>query len=388
MSNSFNITIFQDLLDRIQERTLALCEKYTVLRHFFCRPKPLVYGDREFPSDMLRAKDAVLVIPPTDYWALRADLQVKSEKEAAKYGPALFDLDDGYRFEAQKTGDNSYILIAYNRAELSQKLHLAPILPMVKKITFAQWVFSGEPRPIRLERGKYLTVVDGIVIEMDAEYVHGDAAINLSEALEHPRSFYKTLPSDVLLDSWVTPKTLKTTLVILLIFFGNLVTNGVVAYQESNRLSENIQTVLDESKLPETSIEREAILDSLRRKESRQLLLRHQCKQISDIPMEVKPVSPPVIPSAPTSSPDGVVLIPGSKPGEPNRVLVGGVSNGAGSAPYGDGIKELTYDGNNLRLLIDTRESTTMENIKNDFLKRFAKARFEERDHQLEVRLK
>ena len=388
MSNSFNITIFQDFSNRIKERALALCEKYALLRHFFCRPRPLVYGDREFPSDMLREKDAVLVIPPTDYWALRVNLQVKTEKEAARYGPALFDLDDEYRFEAQKTGDNSYILIAYNRAELSQKPHLVPILPMVKKITFAQWVFSDEPRPIRLDSGKYLTVVDGIVIEMDAAYVHADSAIKLSEALTHPRSFYKTLPADVLLDSWVTPKTLKTTLVILLIFFGNLVANGVAIYHESNRLDENIQRMLDESRLPETSIEQEAILESLRKKESGQLLLRHQCKQISDIPMEVKPVTPPAMPAAPASSPDGVVLIPGSKPGEPNRVLVGGVSNGAGGALYGDGMKELTYDGNNLRLVIDTRDAATMENIKNELLKRFAKARFEERDHQLEARLK
>lgn len=350
----------------------------------------LVYADSlpvEFP------KNVVAVLPPSDYWVLRATLNVNSEKEAAKYGPALFDLSGTYRYEAQKIGKNSYILIAYNKEELSRKLLSVPALSTIDRLTFAQWAFADGPTPVHVKNGKYLTMLDGIVIEMDAAYVRKSQSIELSEALARPRIFLKTIPVTVLVDSPITAKTLKTTLMILLILFGNLVADIYLTARSSERLSEKSEALRNEFNLPETSIEREAILASLRQKETKQLELRHHCKQISDLAIVAKSTPPPaapppVMPAATNVSAEGIVLIPGSKPGEPNRLLVGNTSNAADTAFHGSGIRELTYDGNALKLVIDASDSKNIENLQNEISKRFKKARYDGRDTQLEVRIK
>lgn len=368
-----------------------LCKKYPLLRRFFCRSVPLVYADNDTLMHAPLSKKAVLVLPPSDYWTLRANLNVNSEKEAAKYGPALFDLGNEYRYDAQRAGENSYILIAYNPNEVAQKLHTFANFSIIEKITFAQWVFADAARPIRLNNGKYLTTLDGIVIEMDSPYVQADSSISLSEALASPNSFFNTVQIEGLVKSGLTPKTLKTTLIILLIFFGNLVAEVMVTHQESNRLREKTQEILNESKLPETSIERGVILDSLKTKETQQLRFRHLCKQISDIPLDVQraplPVTP-VITTVPSVSTDGIVLIPGSKPGEANRLLVENRSSSATIDLHGEGIQELVYDGHAINLLIDTHDHSAGAKLKSEVLKRFKKAHVNEQNNQLEVRLK
>lgn len=351
----------------------------------------LIYADSlpaEFPQN------SVVILPPSDYWALRATLNVNSENEAAKYGPALFDLSGPYRYEAQKVGKNSYILIAYNKEELSRKLLSLPVLSTIDKLTFAQWVFADGPSPVHVENRKYLTMLDGIVIEMDAAYVRKNQSIELSEALARPRFFLKTIPVTVLVDSPITAKTLKTTLMILLILFGNLVADIYLTARSAEHLSEKSEAIRNEFKLPETSIEREAILGSLRQKETKQLELRHHCKLISDLAIEAKSIPsptapPPVMPAATNVSAEGIVLIPGSKPGEPNRLLVGNSSNAADTTAFhGSGIRELTYDGNTLKLVIDASDSKSIENLQNEISKRFKKARYDVRDTQLEVRIR
>ncbi len=366
-----------------------LCNKYPLVRRFFCRSEPLVYADT---SNLTPILEAVLVLSPSDYWALEVNLNVKTPKEAATYGAALFDLSDEYRYDAQKIGNNSYILIAYNPNEISQRVLSLPHFSMIQKVTFAQWVFAQEPHPIHLPSGKYLTTLEGIVIEMDASYIDAATSVELDEALAHSRPFLKTVQIEGFVSSQLTQKTLRTTLVILILLLGNLVAEGILGYQESSKLTTNIQRILESSKLPETSIEREAILEALKSKENKQLHFRSVCKEISDLPMEAKTVATPVVAPAlstrPSASPEGIVLIPGSKPGEANRLLVENSSSAATIVVRGEGMQELGYDGNAINLIIDTRDLSTGGKLKNEITKKFKHAQVSEHTTQLEVRLK
>lgn len=347
------------------------------------RPLRLVYGD----TQTVLPSEAIFILSPSDYWVLKVILPVKTSKEAAQYGPGLFELSGSYRYEAQKAEKNSYILIAYEPELISKKLNLLPNLSQVEKITFAQWVFAEETTPIALSNVKFLTTVEGIVIEIDAPYVRGVDSITLAEALEHPKFFLKTLQRKALISSAFTSKTLKTTLIMLLILLGNLSITALRNYQEASQLQKEMERSLKFSKLPETSLEREAILAALKTKEIKQLYLRHRYKKISDIPIETSKSSPiPLPPVIASSSEEGIVLIPGSKPNEANRLLLGNTSY---VAPLirGTRIQEIRYEGDAITLILDVGDSSLKEKLKHEITKRFKKAHINERDTQLEVRL-
>ncbi len=351
-------------------------------RTLFRTPLILAYGD----TSALLPSDAIFILSPRDYWVLKVELPVKTPKEAALYGSGLFELSGSHRYEAQKVGKNSYILIAYDPTLLAEKLNLLPNLSQVEKITFAQWVFAQVPTPIALSNGKFLTTVEGIVIEIDAPYVREGISITLADALAHPKFFLKTLLRKDLMTSEFTSKTLKTTLIILMILLGNLGATALRSYQESSHLQKEMEQILKLSKLPETSIEREAILAALKTKEHKQLYVRHQCKKISDIPIETTQSDNVPSPVTPISSVEGIVLIPGSKPNDTNRLLLGTTSHAA-PLMIGTRMQEIRYEGDAITLIWDVGNSSVKEKLKNEIIKRFKKVHINERDTQLEVRL-
>ena len=365
-------------------------EKFPFVHRILYRSALLVYVDSDV-NDTLVSNETVLVLPPSCYWTLSANLKVKTEKEAAAYGAALFDLSDTYQYQAQKIGESSYILIAYDPDEIVNKVLSRPEFSEVLQITFAQWVFAEESSPIQLRNGKVLSILDGIVIETDSSYLCKKGTIELSEALQRPRYNIKTLSKESFAPAILTVKTLRMTLVILLILLGNFSAIALVDYQEAMGIRESIEGLLENSKLPKTSIEREAILSALKTKEIKQLHLRQICKETSDIPVDVKTFVPPQTPvpsASPSTSAEGIVLIPGSKPGEPNRLLVENTSSFATIAFRSEGIEELSYDGNSINLMIDTHDSNAGAKLKNEIVKRFTHAQVVEHNTQLEVRLK
>lgn len=388
MLNSFKLRSLQNPLASLKERFYRFSNTYPFLQRFLPPITPMLYGDEQTLAHPSTLDEAVLILPPSDYWAIKTTLNVKNEKDAAKYGPALFDLDKGYSYDAQRVDTDTFVIIAYNRAELSTKIATSAIGKLIKKITFAQWVFSHENGPVLLPNGKYLTLLDGIVIEMDPAYLDTTGAMGVDEVLLHHRYPVKTVTIDVLSETDLTPKTLKTTLAIALILLANIVSNGIIEHQEQVHVEEAIQTVLDEFKLPETSIEREAMVATLRKKEEKQLQLRRQFLKISDIQIEALNLPPPASAAPSTSAGGDVVLIPGSKPGEPNRLLVGNGSSNPPAAVHSEGIQEMTYDGNGILLVMNFTDSQTRQNLKNEFSKRFKKVQLTERDSRMEARIK
>ena len=191
-------------------------------------------------------------------------------------------------FRLKNQGEEHYVIVAYNKMQLSQKLQDNPPLSTAKKVTFAQWIFADETKPIRLKNNKYLTVVDGIVIEMDSAYLNTDASISISEALRaRHHSFYKTLSTHLLLPEQIRPKTLKITLAILLILLANLITQIVLDRQLADETGEDNTNPISASHLPETSIEREAILNALKQKEDQTVSSASTMLHLSTLPLQV-----------------------------------------------------------------------------------------------------
>ncbi len=346
---------------------------------------PLVYLDED-NGERVNEK-AVMVIDPSLYWVLRVPLNVKSEKEAAAYAPALFDLGEGYRYEAQKIDTHVFVLIAYDPIVLSQR---SPALfegSTPFEITFAQWVFGATHTPIRLKNQKYLALHDGIVMEFEARYLDTSSAIDISEALCQTNR-YKTIRTQKIISTALSPKTLKMTLVILILLLINISTDAVMTYYSIDALREKNEALLSEYHLGSTSIEREAILNALNQKEIKQRQFRQHCFTLSTFPIKgtkQSPALPPLPPAPSSSSSEGVVLIPGSKPGEPNRLLVGGGENQPFASQTFSGLRELSFDGKSTKIVIETAEGEKLQKL---FRKHFKNCRIEDNQHQLEVRIK
>lgn len=358
-----------------------VCDRLPLLKRFMCPISPLIYPN----NGELRDEESVLVIPPSDYWVLTSTLNVHSANEAVKYAPALFDLGEGFRYEAQKIEPNLFLLIAYHPLELSSKWASLFDGSNPSKITFAQWVFSDITSPVRLKNGKYLTLHDGIVLEIEERYVNPALAIDIDDALQRIKR-YKSIKTEKIISSTLSPKTLSISLGILFILLANSLSDTLFTYQAIEELNEKNSALLEKYHLSATSIERDAVLSALKQKEKKQFYLRNQSLALKNIPIIKSSAIAPVAPVQPPSpSTDGVVLIPGSKPGEPNRLLVDGVQNTPPLPFSSEGIKELSYDGKNIKIIMETTDTQKYKKI---FLKHFKQARIEEGHNQLEVRLK
>lgn len=334
----------------------------------------------------------ILILPPSDYWAIATTLNVKTPKEALAYAPALFELDESHRYDARKIGENRFVLIAYDPVHLAEKFKALTLPPSIKEFTFAQWVFADAPEAIRLKNGKVLASVEEIVVEIDPAYLRGSSSLSIHDALSTPKPIAQSIPIESLLPTEVTSKTAKATLLVIIIAWLNLLSIFIINTQDSARLDAAKTQLLQQFNLSETSFEREAALNALKNKEAAQRTLRDHIRRIGTVSIyaESMPASTPSPLSPPPSISEGIVLIPGSKPGEANRLLVEGKPSVASTEPirYAQGIQELTYDGKMVKILINTKDAKATSLLKSEFQKRFKTAKYTERDQQLEVRIK
>ncbi|ADR33882.1 hypothetical protein Sulku_1219 [Sulfuricurvum kujiense DSM 16994] len=383
MSNFFKAVFSVPFLQRLEKLRLFACDRVSLLRRILCPIYPLVYAD-DVRGEI--SAETLVVLSPKEYWVMEASLNVSTEKEAIKYAPALFDLGENHLYQAKKTADNSYLLLAYNPKEVENKIRKNPILSNAQKVTFAQWVFGDLDKPVRLNNNRYLSVVDGIVLEMEVAYLSKHGSITLEEALRSPQKSYKSVSLSTLISDTPAPKTFKMSLFVLLLLSGNFFFQAVNDHLTIAESNAKIEALLNSSHLSATSIERDVILRSLREKEETQLALRQKCYAVSmlDIPLEKAVSNVP----ATLSGNEGIVLIPGSKPGDSNRLLIDGKTDTASAIGGMTGFSELLYDGKTLKITLDAADDKRADEIKSIVLKKFKHSRINEQNHKIEVRIK
>ncbi|MBD3806459.1 hypothetical protein [Sulfuricurvum sp.] len=361
----------------------ALCARMAKISPRFCTPQYVSYGrvdDR---------KGSIVVLTPEDYWAKRTELNVSTEKEAARYGYSLFDFDEEFVCYARNVGGRTYDIIAFHPNKIIEKYPELFLEGTSHSVTFAQWVFADLDHPIQLQNGKYLSLHEGIVFEIDGHYVDTTHTMNIEEIENRSYHRLKTVLMDAIIPSNLTTKTVKTTLFVLILLSASLVIEGYRWHMASEEIRQEMERLSSSSGLQGVATERKAILDTLKHKEAKQLKLRDRCYALRDIPLN--PIISDPIPNTPSVEPlanpqSGVVLIPGSKPGEPNRLLVNGIQNTpTSSVRVNEGIREIVYDGKQMLISI---ESTDLINLKRGLVKTFRNSRIEEQNGRLEVRLK
>lgn len=349
-----------------------------------CPPKYLVYGKT---AD---GKNGVTVLTPADYWVRRADLNVSSENEAARFGHSLFDLDEPFVCVARKATDGQYEVIAYNPETLHKRYPELFASSDTRRVTFAQWAYDDVDHPIRLENGRYLSRHEGILFEMEAGYVASGDSVAIEQVESVPRYGIKTLTSGSMAPTGLSSRTITVTVTVLVLILANLALEAYRLKKNSAEVTARMEASAESSGLQGVSMEREAILDTLRHKEAKQLKLRERCYALRDIPLHpvsaVSTASPATTVQPVTPSSGGVVLIPGSRPGEPNRLLVNGnVNSPLLSAGAQEGIREISFDGKQTSMVI---ESSDPDTLKKWLAKHFRNSRIEMRGGRLEMRLK
>lgn len=382
MSNIFK-KIF-GLSTKLQSMYILLCDKLSFFQRFLC-PSPLLAYIDNFNGDI--TSETILIFAPKDYWVIETQLNVYSEKEALKYAPALFDSNENLHYQVKRNGTNHYTFIAYSPEHLKERINNNPSLSDVEQITFAQWVFSGVSASVKIQENRYLTVVDGIVIEMDGKYLKEATTTDIETILKVPPRQVKSIQLSTLNFDTPAPKTIKTTLFILSLIFANFVMLSYNDFQTISETNSKMETIINSSHLSPISIEREIIIESKRESEKKQLDLRRKCYTLSTLDLPIENVSI-VQPSSAQANTEGVVLIPGSKPGDANRLLINGKANSPLRSAKKTGISKLQYDGHSIKVLFDVSDEQHAEETKRILQKKFKKARITMQNHTLEASIK
>lgn len=371
------------LTETIVKWQRTLCMRLGSLSHKLCSPQYLSYAAID-PSG-----SDIMVLRPEDYWVRRINLNVSSEKEAAKYGYSLFDLDEELVCYARKVSAETYDVVGFNPQKIMARYPELFSLSSERSVTFAQWVFDRLEVPIKLPNGRYLSLHEGIVFEMEGHYLDVEGSLGIEEIEKKPFYGLKTILVGSMVPSSLSMKTLKITVVLLALLVANIVMEGYKVRSVSEQIGNEMETLNMSSGLHGVSMERNAIIDTLRYKEAKQLTLRERCYKLRDIGLkpsaaESIPPSAPIMLSSMDQS--GIVLIPGSKPGEPNRLLVNGVQNTPSrSLKMQEGIQEIVFDGKKTLFVFKTSEP---QSLKKMLMKRFRNSRIEEHGGRIEVRFK
>jgi len=228
-----------------------------------------------------------LILSPSLYWFRAESLPVKTVFQARKLAPSVFDaiIPEGtYSYHVLKRGEE-YWLFAYNEERVIDAVVRSGIRPAdVRNIYFAQTECAALEKPLRLNATRILSSVDGVATELPARY---------AADTEDLRRFFEThvrqgpavgitLYRSTLLDK----KQFKRLSIVAAVF---ALLYGIEYFAARHQL----QTVLDEKekiadtyRLPQTSFERNGLIDALGKKQKRQLRLRETAKALFALPAD------------------------------------------------------------------------------------------------------
>jgi hypothetical protein len=231
-------------------------------------------------------KPVDIVLSPAYYWVKRADLPVKSLRDAKRLAPALFadQLSDGsYTYRVEKD-ENGFIAFAYDESSILRMLQSHGIAPaQIRRTYFAQHFFNKNTMPIAIDSTYALSVRDGIVLRLPA------ALAGPTEPMRLPQQ-RAAVPSVALssLSRYGDTKQFRLLaglLAAVIVLYG--IQWGMVAQQ--NRAIESATAALFESyHLKPTMMQNKAILSTLEQTYAEQTKLRSVLRTFSTLPLQEK----------------------------------------------------------------------------------------------------
>lgn len=225
-----------------------------------------------------------ILLTPKHYLVRKESLPVKYPLRARKLAPSIMDelLDDGeYEYVVYKEGDE-WVFIAFKPEELEERAALMGIgLDNIGKIYFAQQICDRLEKPLRLESGEVLAVVDGKATLMPgALFDDRDiGSVSDTEALRPAKSYAQGIRRGKFIgerESYILAGAL--TFIALLFFLEGMRYRGA-AEAEIEKIE---QAAGDDTALAGT-LTRENILSKYRKIDKRQREIRHRVAKMASL---------------------------------------------------------------------------------------------------------
>lgn len=304
-----------------------------------------------------------LILASDLYRTAVAQIPVADAADAVRYAGSYFDhIDDTTRLGAFATDDGRYLLTAVTPGDLLASLAAGGVPPAsVERLVTAQEAFSAADLPIALPDGSALALVGGTVVRLPASYLSVAPAQTVGEALTHIAPCPTGFAPDFATGEAVAPKTLLLTVVLSVLITASLLIQGFLSRHDARTLS---QARPSDSALPSTRMELDALSAAWEKKEAEQLRLRTMVAAFASLPLDADTASSAPSPAAAPAQ--GIVLIPGSRPGDPNRLLVGGDAN-ATAAPLtdpGEYAASLAYENGIITFAIQTKDESRAQELR------------------------
>lgn len=245
-----------------------------------------LFLDREAQPVSVQGK-VDLILSPSLYWFRTEALPVKTVFQAKKLAPSVFDAitpEGVYSYHVLKR-DEGFWLFAYNEEQIIDAVTRTGIRPSdVRHIYFAQTECAALETPLRLGATRILSSVDGVVTELPARY---------AATAEEASSFFETherkgptvgitLYHSTLLDK----KQFKRLSIVAGIFALLYGIEYFTARAQLATLLEEQEKIADTYRLPQTSFERDGLINALNKKQKRQTQLRTTAKALFALPAD------------------------------------------------------------------------------------------------------
>jgi len=232
-------------------------------------------------------KPCNIVLSPMFYWVKRESLPVSSVSKASKLAPSCFgsQVPDGeYKYFAIKDNDD-FLLFAYDKESIINALKNSHIdLSLVNKIYLAQNEFTDDI--IKINDDKCLYNRDGIYVILPKSLLKEDLEVESLEVSIKNINKSKHNLNINLNDGIVSSKYVNILAISIFIITLSLAIKYFVLKDEYIQIIKKEHTIINQYKIPTSSLQLKSIKKSLEKKLSKEIIIKENIQNLFDIPLK------------------------------------------------------------------------------------------------------
>ncbi len=205
-----------------------------------------------------------IILSPEYYWVKRVELPVKNERAALKLAPSIYEgsLPSGeYAYMAQKSGDK-FIIIAYNREEISNQLQKQIVLPAkIKNVYFTQNELQSIKECTTVNENAALTNMNDLIIQVPRSCTNSKDTLQtmLNEmSLSNKKVALSSLENEV-----IDKKDFMLAAVLASLLLGAFLVEYGLYKNEISKVEDKRASIIKKYDLPRTSIQLKSIKSTL-----------------------------------------------------------------------------------------------------------------------------
>jgi len=229
-----------------------------------------------------------IVLGPSLYWFREKTLPAKTVSAAKKLAPSVFDaiIPAGeYSYFVLKRDEGTFWLFAYNEAAIIDAIRTAGLRSRsIRNVYVAQTECLSLERPLLVGTQKVLAAIDGVITLLPSGYVSETEPMD-AFFKSRPRTANRipiTLYRNALLDH-KSVRSLTTVAAVFALIYG---LNFLIARQQLHSVTAKQEKIMETYRLPQTSFERDGLLNSLENKQRQQAAMREKAKALFALAMK------------------------------------------------------------------------------------------------------